>query len=162
MSLDPTTPSSEHLTSADAVPNNIIPIGSDTKQDVVTPIPKKRSMKKILFVLSAVLIVGLAGGITVFILSRTTQQTTQSATKTPVQQAAELAKQANDAATASANQGDTAGALAHYKEALVQYQKAGDKAGEEGVKLQIQYYEQVKANEDKAKAEAAASSSTNQ
>lgn len=116
------------------------------------PVTKKPFPKKpLLIILGIVLVLCVAGGVSAFVLSHVTKQGTQ-VTKTP----AELAKQANDDATASANKGDTAGALTHYQEALTQYQKAGDKAGEAGVKLQIQYYQKVKADEDKAKAAAAA------
>lgn len=128
------------------------------------PMKPRKSKKPLLITLGIVLLLSLAGGTAFFILSHITKPATETVTKTPQQQAAELAKQANDAATASAAKGDTQGALDHYKEALVQYQKAGDKAGEEAIKLQIRYYETVKANEEKAKAAreaAAASADTN-
>lgn len=112
---------------------------------------RHRLAKKPLFIaLGIILILCISGGATVYVLSHVTRQITDS--KTPQQVAADLAKQANNAATASANAGKTDDALAQYKEALAQYQKAGDEAGVSGVKLQIQYYEMVKANEEKAKA----------
>lgn len=117
----------------------------------ISALRRHRSIKKTLLIALAIfLILCLSGGATVFILSHITKPITE--TRTPEQQAAELAKQANNAATDSANAGKTDDALTHYKEALAQYQKAGDKAGEAGVQLQIQYYEKVKANEEKAKA----------
>lgn len=143
---------------ADAEPSSNTAPEFDKKRP--NPIKKPGKGKKLfLIILGLVLLLGLAGGVTAFVISRSTTST-PTVTKTPQQQAADLAKQANDAATASANKGDTQGALDHYKEALAQYQKAGDKAGEEGVKLQIQYYEMVKENEEKAAAarEAAAAS----
>jgi flagellar basal body-associated protein FliL len=118
-----------------------------------------RGKKILLIVIGFILILGVAGGVTAFVISNSTKST--PTTKTAEQQAADLAKQANDAATASATKGDTHGALDHYNEALIQYKKAGDKAGEEGVKLQIQYYETVKANEEKAKTTQEAESSSN-
>jgi uncharacterized protein (UPF0333 family) len=148
----------ESTGSTEAEPSSSTSSGVDKKQWSSPKAPGKVK-KPLLIILGLVLLLCLAGGVTAFVISRSTKST-PAVTKTAEQQAAELAKQANDAATASANKGDTQGALDHYEEALIQYQKAGDKAGEQGVKLQIQYYEMVKANEDKTKAAAASSSTT--
>lgn len=90
--------------------------------------------------LSIVVIAGIAyGTITILsIISPKAQNTTQS--PTPQQQGAASMQ----AAAASESTGDTAAAIASYKEALMYYQTAGDKAGEEGVKLKLQYLESLK------------------
>lgn len=58
---------------------------------------------------------------------------------TPLQQARDDLKRAQE----SESRGETAAAIAHYKDSLRGYQTAGDKAGEEGVKLQIRYLESL-------------------
>lgn len=58
---------------------------------------------------------------------------------TPLQQARNDLKRAQE----SESRGETAAAIAHYKDSLRGYQTAGDKAGEEGVKLQIHYLESL-------------------
>jgi hypothetical protein len=120
---------------------------------------RKRDVnKKSLFIVGGVVIAAIIIVSVVLILAH--QDSTPQTVLTPQQQAAESAKQANDAATTSADKGDTSGALTHYHEALTQYQKAGNKAGEEGVKLQLKYYEVVKAQEDKQKSAAVTTTET--
>lgn len=58
---------------------------------------------------------------------------------TPLQQAKGDLKRAQE----SESKGETMAAISHYRDALKGYQAAGDRAGEEGVKLQIQYLESL-------------------
>lgn len=161
-SKEPTTAMNEPQTQLNSLAAEHTPVEENLATTLgSTTTIKKAHSKKPLLIIGGVVVVALVATGTVYILSQVALKDEQTtSTQTPQQQAADLAKQANDAATASANKGDTQGALDHYKEALVQYQKAGDKAGEEGVKLQIQYYEMVKANEEKAKAAADQSNSS--
>lgn len=64
-------------------------------------------------------------------------------TLNPFKSSLQRAQDSLRAAQASESAGKTADAIAHYKDALVKYQAAGDRAGEEGVKLQITYLESV-------------------
>lgn len=108
--------------------------------------PKKHpAIKRIVFVLmSIVVIAGIAWGTTT-LLARLTQQKKQEEVKilTPKQQAAEDAKKNMEKALGSENKGDTAAAIAGYKEALKNYRAADDKAGEAGVLLKLQYLESL-------------------
>jgi flagellar basal body-associated protein FliL len=143
---------------ADNVANNTMATPEYPEGRPTSPHSRRFTKRPLLITLGIIIVLGISGGVTVFVLSHITKPAEES--KTPQQRAADLAKQANDAATASANVGKTDEALAHYREALVQFQKAGDKAGEEGVKLQIQYYEKVRANEEKAKTSATPTTSS--
>ena len=108
--------------------------------------PKSRhAIKRILIVFGALIVISLVGFGTVYTLSRVipAKQDAQQA-KSPKEIAAAQAKQSLSEATSSEAKGETDAALAKYKEALSQYQKAGDKAGEEAIKLQISYLESVK------------------
>lgn len=108
--------------------------------------PKKgRIIKVVGLVLLGVVLMASAAYGTVSLLSVVApkaQDTTK--TLTPEQQAAEQAAQNMQSANADESKGDTAAAIASYKEALANYQTAGDQAGEQGVKLKLQYLESLK------------------
>lgn len=97
-----------------------------------------------LVLLGVILVAGMAYG-TISLLSVVAPKTQNAVrTLTPEQQAAEQATQNMKSANSDESSGDTAAAIANYKKALENYQKAGDKAGEEGVKLKLQYLESLK------------------
>lgn len=108
--------------------------------------PKKRSVvKRILLILAGLVIVsGVAVGtltlFTHFFPKKTAEQTTAL---TPKQQAAKQAAEDLSAGKKNEDMGDTAAAIASYKEALKNYQAAGDKSGEQGVQLKLQYLESL-------------------
>lgn len=109
--------------------------------------PKKHSViKRILLVLaSLVVVVGIAiGTITLFTRFAPKKAAEQTVTLTPKQQAAKQAAEDLSEGKKNEDKGDTAAAIASYKEALKNYQTAEDKAGEAGVRLKLQYLESLK------------------
>ena len=110
----------------------------------ISPKPKRHLSKKLLLIgASIIAVLAVALGTTI-LLSRLvpSKQTSQS----QQQQAAATAKQKLTEAQNNEAKGSVDAALTSYKESLKSYQEAGDKSGEEGVKLQIDYLESVKEN----------------
>jgi hypothetical protein len=108
--------------------------------------PKKHSViKRILLVLAGLVVVaGIAGGTIALLAHFFPKSATESAvTLTPKQQAAKKAAEDLASGKKSEDTGETAAAIASYKEALKNYQAAGDKAGEQGVQLKLQYLESL-------------------
>lgn len=64
-------------------------------------------------------------------------------TLNPFKSSLQRAQDSLRAAQTSESKGKTADAIANYKDALTNYRSAGDRAGEEGVKLQIYYLESL-------------------
>jgi len=110
------------------------------------PKAQKKIFKKALLAVGGLAIIAIIASGTVFVLSHLTVKSSESTQLSPKQQQAKLAKEKLDSAASHEAQGETDAAIASYKEALKAYQAAGDKAGEESVKLQIAYLESVKNN----------------
>lgn len=111
--------------------------------EVATPPDKGRLKKFLLIALSLIVVAGIAFATISILNSIVPKNQDHANTLTPQQQAAEQAKKNMKAANSSESNGETATAIASYKEALKSYQAAGDKAGEEGVKLKLQYLESL-------------------
>ena len=108
--------------------------------------PRKHPIiKKILLVfVSLIVVAGIAvGTITLLAHFFPKESADPAVTLTPEQQAAEQAAKELAAGQKSEDTGDTAAAIASYKEALAQYQAAGDEAGVQGVQLKLQYLESL-------------------
>lgn len=110
--------------------------------------PKKQHpmFKRIAIVaISLAVIAGIAVG-TITLLNQffPNESADSAVTLTPEQQAAKQASENLAAGQKSENTGDTAAAIAAYKEALASYQAAGDEAGIQGVQLKLQYLESLK------------------
>lgn len=102
-------------------------------------------VKKILLIGGSLVIIALIAFGTITLLSHlaTKDASNSQSAKSPKEQAAEKAAQELKSAQSHEAKGETAKAIDSYKQALTEYQKAGDKAGEEGVKLQIKYLESL-------------------
>ncbi len=100
-----------------------------------------KSRKKLfLTILGAVLLVAVVAAGTVWALSKLAPQDDASNnTQTGQQASAEEAQKHVDSATEQEALGNTDDAIAEWEKALSAFQAAGDKAGEEGVKLQLDY-----------------------
>lgn len=114
------------------------------EQKMIHPQKGKLAKRILLVVASLVVVAGIAFG-TITLLSRyfPKKTTEQAVTLTPEQKAAKQAVEDLNAGKKSEDAGETAAAIASYKEALAQYQAAGDKAGEAGVQLKLQYLESL-------------------
>ena len=112
--------------------------------EITTPPTKGKLVKRVLWIiLSLIVVTGAAFGTIWMLNSVAPKDQDQTTTLTPQKKAAEQAKKNMKAANSSESNGETAAAIASYKEALASYQAAGDKAGEEGVKLKLQYLESL-------------------
>lgn len=109
--------------------------------------PKRNLIKRrlLLLIIGGILLVTLiALGVFATLSSIMSDKSGTQTSQSIEEQAAIHAKQYLDEAQKYESTGKTEDAITSYKQSLAEYQKAGDRSGEEGVKLQIQYLESLK------------------